>query len=203
MSVAQLDELAGRNVERPQVRARAVERHVAAHPDGMPPGADDVARRDQRGRELAEPDLPLVAPDLDVHVDDVVVGRRDPAQPVVDPEAPRLRLRSVVPHDSHALVRPRRAERSGPVRALELRARAWAVRLLSLRDRDLVERLAVAERDLAERAGKGAVELKDDHLVDEQAAVAGDLDRHVRRGQGERLGGRVPGERERRQRRDR
>ena len=181
----------------------AVERHVAAHADRMAPGADDVARRDQRRGELAEPDLPFVAPDLDVHVDDVVVGRRHPAQPVVDPEAPRLRLRSVVPHDSHALVRPGRAERPGLARAAELRARAGAVGGVSLRDGDLVERLPVAERNLAEGAAEGAVELEHDHLVDEQAAVAGDLDRHVRRGQGERLRGGVPGERERREDRGR
>ena len=72
---------------------------------------------------------------------------------------------------------------------------------LSLRDGDLVERLAVAERNLAEGAAEGTVELEHDHLVDEQAAVAGDLDRDVRRGQGERLRGGVPGERERRQQR--
>jgi hypothetical protein len=169
----------------------------------MSPRTDDLARRDQRRRELAEPHLPLVAPDLDVHVDHVVVRRRDAAQPVVDSESPRLRLRFVVPHDSHALVRASRAERPGPVRALELRARAGAVRGLSLRDGDLIERLAVPQRNLAERAGEGAVELEDDHFVDEQAAVTGDLDRHIRRRQGERLRGGVPGERERRKDRDR
>ena len=70
---------------------------------------------------------------------------------------------------------------------------------VSLRDRHLVERLALAERNLPESAAEGTVELEGDHLVDEQAAVAGDLDRHVRRGQGERLRGGVPGERERRE----
>ena len=181
----------------------AVEGHVAAHADGMAPGADDLARRDQRRRELAEPDLPLVAPDLEVHVDDVVVRRGHPAQPVVDPEAPRLRLRAVVPHDSHALVRPGRAERARLVRAAELGAGSGPVGDVPLRDGDLVERLAVAQRNLAEGAAEGAVELERDHLVDEQAAVAADLNRDVRRRQGERLRGGVPGERERREDRDR
>ncbi len=169
----------------------------------MAPGADDVAGRHQRRCQLVEPHLPFVAPDLHVHVDDVVVGRRHPAQPVVNPEAPRLRFRPVVPHDPHALVGPGRAERPGLARAAELRARAGPVGDVSLRDGDLVERLAVAERHLAEGAAEGTVELEHDHLVDEQAAVPGDLDRHVRRGQGERLRGGVPGERERRQERDR
>jgi hypothetical protein len=65
----------------------------------------------------------------------------------------------------------------------------------------LVERLAVAQRNLAESAAEGTVELEDDHLVDEKAAVALDLNRDVRRGQGERLRGGVPGERERCQQR--
>ena len=34
--------------------------------------------------------LPLVAPDLEVHVDDVVVGDREPAQAVADRERAHL-----------------------------------------------------------------------------------------------------------------
>ena len=73
-------------VERAEVDAVAVDRDVAADADRVAPGAQHVAGRDQRGRQLAEADLPLVAPDLQVDVDDVVVGDRDAAQPVVDAE---------------------------------------------------------------------------------------------------------------------
>ena len=79
----QLDELAGRHVERAQVDAVAVDRDVAPDADRVAPGARDVAGREQLRRQLAEADLPLVAPDLQVDVDDVVVRDRDAAQPVV------------------------------------------------------------------------------------------------------------------------
>jgi hypothetical protein len=108
-----------------------------------------------------------------------------------------------MPDDPHSLLRPRRSERARLACAAELRARSGAVRILSLRDGDLVERLAVAQRNLAEGTAEGTVELEDDHFVDEEAAVALDLNRDVRRGQGERLRGGVPGERERREDRGR
>jgi hypothetical protein len=110
---AQLDELAGRDVQRTEAGPVALEGHVAAHADGVAPRADDVAGCHQRRRELAEPHLPLVAPDLDVDVDDVVVGRRDSAEPVVDPEPALLGGGLVVPDDSGRLVGPRLSERAG------------------------------------------------------------------------------------------
>jgi hypothetical protein len=58
---------------------------------------------------------------------------------------------------------------------------------VALGDRDLVDRLAVAQRDRSERAGEGPVELERDVLVDDQRAVAADLDRDVGRREGERL----------------
>ena len=74
---AELDELVCRDVERPQVRARPVERHVTAHPDRVTPGPDDVSGAGRRRREPAERGIPLIAPHLEVHVDDVVVGHRE------------------------------------------------------------------------------------------------------------------------------
>ena len=80
----------GGDVERAQQRAIAVELDVAAHPDRMAPGALDATGRRELGGEPAEPLVPLVAPDLQIDVDDVVVGDRHPAQPVADRERPRL-----------------------------------------------------------------------------------------------------------------
>jgi hypothetical protein len=50
---------------------------------------------------------------------------------------------------------------------------------VALRDGDLVERLALAEGDLAKGAAEVAVEGEDDELVDDQAAVGRDLDGDV------------------------
>ena len=158
----------------------------------MSPGAID------RRRQPAEPDLPLVAPDLQVHVDDVVVRGRDAAQPVADAEAAPLRRRSVVPDDPHAVLGLRRPVRARARRAAELRARSRPVGDVALGDRDLVERLPVLERDLAERAAEVTGEVERDRLVDRQAAVRRDLDDDVGRGKREGLRCGVPGERERR-----
>ena len=167
----------------------------------MPPGAQHVAGRDHRGGQLVEADLPLVAPDLEVDVDDVVVGDGEAAQPVVDAEAPLLVRGAVVPDDPDSLVGARRAERPRRARALKLGATAGLVLLLALRHEDLIERLALAERDLAEGAAEVAAEREHDHLVDDEGAVLLDLDGDVRGRQGERLRCGVPGERERRCRR--
>ena len=76
---------------RPRAASRASrESHVAAHPGGMTPGAQYLARRGQRRGQLLEAHLPLVAPDLEVDVDHVVVGDRDPAQRVAHLERAHL-----------------------------------------------------------------------------------------------------------------
>jgi hypothetical protein len=72
---------------------------------------------------------------------------------------------------------------------------------VSLGDRDLVERLALPQGHLPERAAEAAEEVERDQLVDDEAAVALDLDDDLRRRECERLRGGVPGERERRQER--
>ena len=100
---AQLDELPGGDVERAQQRVPALERDVAAHPDRVAPGADDVAGPAHRRGQPAERLLPLVAPDLEVDVDDVVVGDREAAQPVVDAERALLvAVRLEPPDDARA-----------------------------------------------------------------------------------------------------
>jgi hypothetical protein len=108
-----------------------------------------------------------------------------------------------VPDNADAILRPRRPERPGRVGALELRTRARPVCDLALRHRDLVECLALAQRDFAVRAAEVTVELERDQLVDVQAAVTGDLDDDLGRRQRERLRGGVSGERECREDRDR
>ena len=91
--------------------------------------------------------------------------------------------------------------RPGRGAAAELGARAGAVGDVSLGDGDLVEALALAERDVAIAAAEVAVEGEGDVLRDDEPAVAGDLDDDVRPREGERLGVCVPGEPQRRCRR--
>ena len=81
---AELDELLGRDVDRAQRRARSDELDVAAHPHRLSPRAEDLPRRRLDAHEPGERLLPLIAPDLQVDVDDVVVRDRDPAERVRD-----------------------------------------------------------------------------------------------------------------------
>ena len=198
---AQLDELAGGNSLRAEVDPGAVDRDVAADADGMAPGPQHVAGGDHRRGQLVQADLPLIAPDLEVDVDDVVVGDGEAAQPVVDAEPPLLVGGLVVPDDPDPRVRARRAECPRRARALELGAPSGLVLLVALRDGDLIDGLALAERDLAVGAAEVAAERERDHLVDDEGAVLLDLDGDVRGRQGERLRRGVSGERERRCRR--
>ena len=88
---AQLDELPRRDVQRAQDGLRPRDLHVAADVDGMAPRAEDPAGRRLGRGEAAERLLPFGAPDLEIHVDDVVVGDRDAREAVVDPERPEPR----------------------------------------------------------------------------------------------------------------
>jgi hypothetical protein len=67
-----------------------------------------------------------------------------------------------------------------------------------LGDENLVDRLALAERDRPERAREGAVELERDVLVDDERPVPGELDDDVGCRERERLRLRGRGEDERR-----
>ena len=141
----------------------------------------------ERRLESREPGLPLVAPDPKVHVDDVVVGDGEPAQAVVDVERALLRLRGVVPDDPHTVRQELRAERAGCARRPELGGGAGAVRAPVLADADLVDRLTVAQRDLAERAGEVAVEGERDRFVDDERPVLTASRRPSGVGEGEAL----------------
>ena len=73
------------------------------------------AARRRRARSpcrMAEPDLPLVAPDLRGHLDGVVVGDHDAAQAVAQRERPLTAVLLVVPDDAQALRQPHGAERA-------------------------------------------------------------------------------------------
>ena len=57
--------------------ARPLDRDVSPHPDRVTPRANDVPGAAHRRGQPAEALLPLVAPDLEVDVDDVVVADRE------------------------------------------------------------------------------------------------------------------------------
>jgi len=107
-----------------------------------------------------------------------------------------------VPDDPGAVATLLDPVRPGRGATAELGARAGAVGDVSLGDRDLVEALAAAERDVAIAAAEVAVEGEGDVLGDDEPSVARDLDDDVRPRERERLGVGVPGERERGQQRD-
>ena len=85
---------------------------VAAHVDRVAPGAQ-TSRARRACVSCVEPHLPLVAPDLEVDVDDVVVGDGDAAQRVADLERLRLVERLVVPDDPDRVRRGAHAEGAG------------------------------------------------------------------------------------------
>ncbi len=190
---AQLDELAGRDVERAQQGGPRRARDVASDPLRVTPdpvaAPARLAGQRQRRPQLREPDLPLVAPDLQVDVDDVVVGDGEPAEPVADRERALLGRGAVVPDDAEPAVRIGGPERVRVARAAELGRRSLAVAATGLGDVDVVDRLPVAQRDLAKRARERAVEGERDPLGDPERAVLGDLDVDRGLGQRERLGG--------------
>ncbi len=154
----------------------------------MTPGTGDLARSQNRSRQAAEAGLPFVAPDLQVDVHDVVVGDGQAAHPVVDPEAPLLRRGVVVPDDPDAALCSSDPVGAGRACRAELRRGSGAVDDVALRDRDLVDLLAVAERDLAEGAAERAVVDERDVLVDDQRTVLRDLNDDIGRLEREGLG---------------
>jgi hypothetical protein len=163
----------------------------------MPPRARHLSGCDEARGETAEPDLPLVSPDLQVDVDDVVIRGRQPAQPVADPEGALLGQGPVMPDDPKSLVGLRRTEGVRRSARAELGRRARGIGAIALEDGDLVDPLPVRQRDLAERAAEIADVAERDPLVDDQGAVPLHLDEHVRGRQRERLGLRLPRQRER------
>ena len=192
---------AGTSTARRSAR-RAGELHVAAHRHRVPPRAQHAPRTDERRCQPAEPRLPLVAPDLEVDVHHVVVGDREAAKPVLHAERALLEAGAEVPDDADAVVElldpvgVRQPERA------ELGRRARPVRGVALAGHDVVDRLAVAKRDLAERAGEVPREVERDAFVDEDRTVARELYLDVGLRQRERLRGRLGGRDQRGERRD-
>ena len=143
----ELHELARVDVERAEDGGASVDHHVTAHPDRVAPGAHDVARAAHRRRQPAEALLPLVAPDLEVDVDDVVVAGRETGDAVVDDERPlREAVRGEPPDDTHAAAEILDAERARRSAGRELGRRPRLERPAVLRDPDLVDPLAVPQR---------------------------------------------------------
>ena len=170
---AQLDELLRRDVDRPEQDPRPGERDVAANPDRMSPCADDVARPGHRGRQLPEALLPLVAPDPEVDVHDVVVRDREAGEAVADGEGSRLVRRLEAPDDSHAAAEVLDAERAGRPAGLELGVGAGPVGSPALGDGDSRDLFAVAVRELTEavRELEAAAEGDGDPLLDRDRPV--------------------------------
>ncbi len=194
---AQLDELLGRDVDRAQRRPRADELDVATHPHGLPPGAKDLPRRRLDPHEAGERLLPLVAPDLQVDVDDVVVRDGDPAERVRDGECAGLVAGVEVPDDPRRVAAPLDAERPG-LAGLEARLVAARERDAALGDRRVHERLALAERDVAVAEEEVAREADLEPLAHPERAVGLDVDRDVGLEQREAVGVRGARESERR-----
>ena len=138
----QLDELARGDVDRAQENLRAGERHVPSHPHRMAPRAHDVAGAGHRGGERPETLLPLVAPDLQVDVDDVVVRDRQPREAVADRELAGLVGGLEAPDDPHAAAEVLGPERARRAARLELGRRAGAVRPAVLEHGDVRDALA-------------------------------------------------------------
>ena len=176
----QLDELVRRDGDRTKGRARAHELDVATNPHGLAPPAQDLPGRRLDADEAIERLVPLVAPDLQIDVDDVVVRDRDAAQRVRDREGARLIARVEVPDDAcavTALFDTEGSRRPGP--RLECGLVAPLERDAVLRDRGVDQCLAVAKRDVAipEREVPGERDL--DPLADTERAVLLDVDRDV------------------------
>ena len=112
---------------------------------------------------------PLGAPHLQIHVDDVVVGNREPAEPVRDREGAGLAGGLEVPDDADTMGAPVDRIGAGGVDAAQLGATALGVLLALLADDDVIDRLALADRDVTVRAVERARDR--DVLRDEERAI--------------------------------
>ncbi len=143
----QLDELVCRDGDRAKGRARADELDVATNPYRLAPPAQDLPGRRLDADEAIEWLVPLVAPDLQIDVDDVVVRDRDAAQRVRDREGTRLIARVEVPDDPCAVTTLFDTERCRwPGSRLECGLVAPLERDAALGDRGVDQCLAVAQR---------------------------------------------------------
>ena len=165
--------------------------HVAAahgqamiEPGRLDPGAPAGERAcgmHIRQQQL-EPELPLTAPDLRSHLDGVVVGDHDAAQPVAQRERAQAAVLLVVPHDAQALRPVLDAELARQVAAAERRVAARRVACAALADLHVVCGHSLRERNVAVGAGEEAVEAERQVLAHQHLAVArdGDVDARLR-----------------------
>ncbi len=160
----------------------------------MTPGAYDVSRPRSRGREATERLLPLVAPHLEVDVDDVVVANRQAGEAVADRERARLSRRLESPDDANPPTEVADAERPGGAARLEVGRGAGTVCASVLGDADIRDALTAAIGDLAKavRESEVAAERDGDAFLDRDTPVCLDpsldvgLDELVRLGKGRR-----------------
>ena len=192
---AQLDELVRRDLDSAEGGTRADQLDIAANPYGLAPCAQDRPGRGLDPDEARERLRPLVAPDLEVHVHDVVVRDGDSTKPVGDRERPRLVAGIEVPDDAHRVTAPLDAERSagsgfqvGLVAPLKGHA--------ALCDGRIHERLAFAERDVSVPEVEVAGERHLQSLAHTERPVLLDVHGDIRREQRERIGARRARERE-------
>ena len=174
--------LTARNVARVPTSSTSPRTHTGfPHARRIFPGAVSIPTRRARGS------LPLIAPDLQVDVDDVVVGDRDTAKRVRDRERACLVAGVEVPDDARGVAALLDAERPRLPR-LEARLGSLPEGHAALRDRREHERLAVTQRDVAvpveEIAGEGDLE----PLADAERAVRLHVDGDVGLEQGEAVG---------------
>jgi hypothetical protein len=151
--------------------------------------------------------LPLVAPDPEIDVDDVVVRDCEAGEAIADREGAGLVRRLEAPDDSHAAAEILDAERAERPAGLELGGGAGPVRGSALGDGDSRDLLALAVRDLTEavRELEAAAEGDGDPLLDRDRAVRPHLGADIRLDELVRLRvrGRSDCERDDRSRRDR
>ncbi len=141
------------------------------------------------GGEVAELLIPLVAPHLEVDVDHVVVGDRQTQNPVRDGEGAHLVDRPIVPHHPHQPTPPLGAEGARFAARTQLGWSPGTVERPGLRDLDIADLLAGAQRDVPIGAGEGPVELEGDVLTHQHRSVVPDHHLDVGAGQVERFGG--------------
>jgi hypothetical protein len=149
----------------------------------MTPGADDVTAFRAHGRgQTPEPLLPLVAPDLEIDVDHVVVRDGETRDLVEDRERPRLVGGTEPPDDADPIAEVENADRAGSPTRLEVRRGAREVRVPALGYPDPRDTLAGAVGDLAVavRELESASEGDGDVLVYDDGAIRPDADTDVR-----------------------
>ncbi len=158
---------------------------VPEHPDialGRPGGEDDP------GRDLIGTHRPLIAPDLELEIGDVVVDPDDSSQPIHELERARLVAGVVVPDHPGQTGLDVETVGAGGRGASQPGASTGLVSGRLVADRHELEALPATERDVAVCPGERAVEVVGEMLGDEQRAIVLDLDDDVGAGDVIRLG---------------